>query len=370
MELPFVSVSGSPYERGKQYGSAVKERVRLSAKLYGAGFAKLGYDKGKTAKLIADFSREIAEYGEHYLAEMQGIADGAGLPIDDIIIINARTEIIFKAKQEMGHGLDHSTLDDGCSGAVIMPERSANGNLIQAQNWDWRMECLDTGIILRVQQDDGPDFITFVEAGGLARCGMNSAGISLTGNFIACDRDHKQSGVPIVLIRRNVLEQTHYALAMKALHSTPKACSSNMIVSTAEGFGIDFECAPDEAFPIYPEDGLIVHANHWVSPVALSKLKDTGLPMVPESFYRDWRIRKLLNDAGRKLTMKDMKRAFADTFGSPYSVCRPLVEGNDIATTVVTVVMEPGAGIMDVAVRPAEDPTFTRYSFTADPVPA
>ena len=33
-------------------------------------------------------------------------------------------------------------------------------------------------------------------------------------------------------------------------------------------------CAPDEAFPLYPSEGLIVHANHWVGQVALTKLRD------------------------------------------------------------------------------------------------
>ena len=45
--------------------------------------------------------------------------------------------------------------------------------------------------------------------------------------------------------------------------ATPKAVSNNMIVSHTEGFAVSLECAPDEAFWITPDDGLIVHANHW-----------------------------------------------------------------------------------------------------------
>ncbi len=38
--------------------------------------------------------------------------------------------------------------------------------------------------------------LTFVEAGGLRRSGMNSAGIAITANYLRCERDYLQRGVP------------------------------------------------------------------------------------------------------------------------------------------------------------------------------
>ena len=49
---------------------------------------------------------------------------------------------------------------------------------------DWRAECAETGVLLRIHRDDGPDILTFTEAGGLARSGLNSAGIGLTANAL------------------------------------------------------------------------------------------------------------------------------------------------------------------------------------------
>jgi hypothetical protein len=368
--FPFLSVSGAPYERGRQYGAALRDRVAASARLYGRTLDELGYDSiGKTT-LIKRFATEIGAFGEHYLEEMRGIADGAGLPFEDVVMINARTEVIAQARREKADPTAVEEPDDGCTGAVILPERSATGAVIHGQNWDWRAECAETAIVLRVRRDDGPDFLTFVEAGGLARSGLNAAGVAITANYLESDRDFKQKGVPLALIRRKVLEQEHYAFAMRAIATTPKACSNNMMVSTTMGFAIDFECAPDEAFPVYPADGLIVHANHWTSPVALAKLKDTGIPSVPESFYRDWRVKKLLDAAGPKLTPDDLKAALFDTFGTPYSVCRPPRPGSggNLSATVSIVVMEPSKGIMEVAPLPALNRRFTRYSLSEDPV--
>lgn len=367
-QFPFVSVSGTPEARGRSYGQQAASRVRKSAAMYGQTLVELGYDAMARTQLIAHFAREIENFAPHYLEEMRGIAAGADVPFEDIVMVNARTEVVAKARAEKKKAAELEP-GDGCTGALILPTRSANGNLIHGQNWDWRAECADTAIVLRVRNDNGPDILTFVEAGGLARSGLNSAGVSITANYLESDRDFRQLGVPLSLIRRKVLEQQHFALAIKAVATTAKSCSNNIMLGMAAGFGVDYECTTDEAFPIYPgSDDLIVHANHWVSEVALSKLRDTGRASTPESAYRDWRVRRLLNEK-QQLTREDLKRALFDDFGTPYSVCRPPRPGShdNLSATVAMVVMEPAAGLMEVAPLPALNRTFTRYSLTAEP---
>ncbi|WP_303981800.1 C45 family peptidase [Dongia mobilis] len=364
--FPFIAISGSPYERGLQYGRAVPERIKRSIGLYGGTLDELDLDAREKARLIGRFADEIAAFGAHYLEEMKGIADGAGVSLDDIVLVNARTEIVAQARREKNKPEAEDDAVDGCTGAIILQERSSTGRVIHGMNWDWRAECAETAIVLRVSRDDGPNFMTFVEAGALARCGMNEAGIAITANYLESERDYRQSGIPLVLIRRKVLEQRHFAMAVRAVAATPKACSNNMMLSTAEGFGIDFECAPDEAFPIYPSDGLIVHANHWVSPVALAKLKDAGL--LGDSFYRDWRVRKLLGDG--KISPDDLKAAFFDDFAAPFAVCRPVLPNSagDLSATVAMIIMDTTSGTMDVAPLPAHCRDFTRYSLKDAPV--
>jgi isopenicillin-N N-acyltransferase-like protein len=219
-------------------------------------------------------------------------------------------------------------------------------------------------LVLHVRREDGPDILTFTEAGGLARCGLNSAGIAITANYLESDRDYRDTGVPLALIRRKVLLEEHVALAMRTVYATPKSASNNMIVSHAGGIAIDFECAPDETFQVLPEAGLIVHANHFQSPVALGKLRDTGIATTPDSLYRDIRVRDLLRPALGQLTIDQVKNALFDDFASPWSVCRPprLNTANNLSATVAMVVMQPDVGIMDVAMLPALDRRFTRYS--------
>ena len=221
----------------------------------------------------------------------------------------------------------------------------------------------ETAVVLCVRRDNGQDLLTFTEAGGLARSGFNTAGVAITANYLECDRDYRRLGVPLALIRRKVLESRHLALAMRCVYVTPKSAANNMIVSHAAGVAIDFECAPDETFQVHPEQGLLVHANHFVRPVALAKLRDTGVASTPDSLYRDVRVRSLLAPQIGRLTREAVKAALLDDFATPWSVCRPPRAGvtEVVTATVAMVVMEPALGVMEVAPLPALGGRFTRY---------
>ena len=127
-----------------------------------------------------------------------------------------------------------------------------------------------------------------------------------------------------------------------------------------------YQNAPDEVFPLYPQDGLIVHANHWVSPVALSKLKDIGL--LGDSFYRDKRVLQRLGSG--KVSPDDLKAAFFDDFAAPFAVCRPVLPNSagDLSATVAMIIIDSKLGTMDVVPLPAHCRDFTRYSLKDAPV--
>jgi isopenicillin-N N-acyltransferase-like protein len=108
-----------------------------------------------------------------------------------------------------------------------------------------------------------------------------------------------------------------------------------------------------------------VHANHWQSPAALSKLKDTGIANTPDSLYRDIRVRDLLTPQIGDITIDGVKAALFDDFATPWSVCRPPRPGvtNNLSATVAMIVMEPASGVMDVAMLPALNRSFQRFRF-------
>ena len=368
--FPLIEVSGTPHARGCQYGQQAAARIKKGVGHYGRQLAKLGLDEPAVAQLVRAYRPVIDAFDPSYCEEMEGIAAGADIPFAHVALLNARTEILKLAEKPALRAKLHDP--DGCTGVIVMPDATADGRLLHAQNWDWKAECAETAVVLRIRRDDGPDILTFTEAGALARSGLNSAGIAITANYLESDRDYRDLGVPLALIRRKVLQEASPALAMHAVYATKKSAANNMMVSASAESGdavaINFECAPDETFQVHPDAGLIVHANHFQSPIALTKLKDTGIASTPCSLYRDLRVRDLLRPHTGRIGPDHIKRALADDFASPWSVCRPPrpnLQGVESAT-VAMIVMQPARGIMEVAPLPALGLTFTRYTLPVD----
>jgi len=368
--FPLIEISGPPRERGRQYGQKAAGRIKKGATHYFAQLKELSLDAKGVAALVRDYLPVIEAFEPSYIEEMRGIAEGADVPFEDVVLLNARTEIIKLANPAIRARLKTPEDPDGCTGVVVLPQATTDGRLIHAQNWDWKRECAETAVVLKVRRDDGPDLMTFTEAGALGRCGFNAVGIAITANYLESDRDYRQVGVPLALIRRKVLENEHLALAMRAVYCTKKSAANNMIVSHREGVAIDFECAPDETFQVHPQNGLLVHANHFVSPVALGKLKDTGPFNTPDSLYRDIRVRDLLQPHIGSITFDTVKSALFDEFAYPWSVCRPPRRNlsNNLSATVAMILMEPASGLMQVAPLPALNREFTSYRLEIDEI--
>ncbi len=363
--FPFIELRGSLSERGLAYGRQAAERIHKGAQNYREQLERDGLDAAGIEALVEQLVPGMAAFDASYVEEMRCIAKGADVPFSTIALINARTEVL-KLAQRGSLGRSSLPVDpdpDGCTSVVLLPEATANGRLIHAQNWDWKVECAETSVVLSIQSEGKPDILTFTEAGGLARSGLNSAGLAITANYLESDRDYTQIGVPLALIRRKALECSHLAQAIHAVYVTPKSASNNVVLSHADGMAFNFECAPDESFLVHPVNGLLVHANHWISPIALGKLKDTGIATVPDSVYRDLRVRSLLAPKLGQATMLDMQEALFDDFQTPWSVCRPprLTLNDNLSATVAMIVMDPGEGIMQVAPLPALNRNFTTY---------
>lgn len=363
--FPLIDLAGSPRERGRTHGKAAADRLRRGAKMYAESLLKSGVDWKELERRAEAMVPTIEQFDPAYVEEMRGIAEGAAEPFAAVMLMNARTEMVAAARRQKA--AQH--LPDGCTAALALPEASADGVLLHGQNWDWRAECAETGVVLRIRRDDGPDILTFTEAGGLARSGLNSAGIGLTANALECDRDYQRgAGVPLPFIRRKVLESAHLAQAVQTIVSTPKPGSNHMAVSHCDGEAFGFECAPDETFWLAPDRGLYVHANHWIAESARAKVKDTGLAETPDSIYRDKRVRDQLTPRRGQLTLEDLRGAFFDKWGSPYSVCRPprLNSRGVMTATTAMILMRPGEGHLEACPMPALNRNFTTYTLTPD----
>jgi isopenicillin-N N-acyltransferase like protein len=364
-----LEIWGSPRERGVRYGEGAAVEIRRGTSHYIEQMKGLGLSVSALGELVEAYLPIIADFDADHVEEMRGIAEGADLPMSHIVLMNARTELLKLAKEPvLRAGLLAERASEGCTTIIVQPERTPDNVLIHAHNWDWKVSCADACIILRIRGENGPDMLTFTEAGGLARFGFNSVGVAITGNYLECERDYRELGVPLALIRRKVLQQDNPSLAFGEAYATPKSASNNLAISHAPtGIVHDLECAPDETFVVEPRDGLLVHSNHWLSPVALTKLRETGIPDSPCSFWRQARAERLLAPHA-KIGLDQVREVLLDTAGTPLSICVPprasSVTGH--TATVASFLMRPSLGEMQVAMQPYAGANYVRYTLAAE----
>lgn len=371
--FPLIEVAGSAYQRGKLHGCAVPERVARSARLYRQLLMRQGMGAERLTRLALGMRPVVQRFDPAYLDEMQGIADGAGVSLADIILINCRTEMLFGHCEQK---LVCQALEDGCTSLAVLPEHAASGRLMHAHNWDWRQECADTGIVLRMRRSGGlPDLLMFAEAGALGRHGINSAGLSVSGNFLSSERDYRQlADVPLALVRRKMLEAADMNAAMKILWRTRRFCSSHLMIAQTGvdragqplGDAVNLECAPDEIFWLAPQNGLLVHANHWLCPVARGKLRELGLAVHPDSLYRQRRVETVLQQAlfrgTGKIDWTCIKNMLTNDFVDGGGVLRkPDGKSDAPCATVATTLIDAAAGAMWIARAPYQSRVFTEY---------
>jgi isopenicillin-N N-acyltransferase-like protein len=346
-QFPHIRVSGSAIDRGRQVGRQAAGRIRRSIDIYREIFFHYAAWSWDMVTEHAEIYRPAIEaYNPQYLAEIVGMADGAGVAPVDVLAINVRTEIMFAAVARRAA--------QECTAVVALPEATVSGHTLIAQNWDWKPQMSDTVIVLEAEQDQGPNFVTVVEAGLLAKTGFNSAGIGLVTNALVTDQDRGQPGVPYHVILRGILDAETMSDALGAITGKTRASAANYLIAHREGSAVNVEAAPGDFSRVYmdfPDDnGTFAHTNHYTN--TAFNLKDVALWDGPSSPFRLHRMQQFLKRGQGKVTPGKLGEFFNDHHNYPSSICRhpdPRVEVAEQYATVASVVMDLNAQTMWVA---------------------
>ena len=339
---PHIRVRGGAYERGHGYGDAARERIHRSLEAYEGVFRHYaGWDWPKVTEEARRFEAPIGEFDSRYLEELRGLADGAGVGFDDVLALNVRTEVMFSAKAKQAAELGRRVGE--CSSFAALPAATASGHTLAGQNWDWLPHSFDTVVVLEVEQDDGPSFVTVVEAGLLAKTGLNSAGLAVATNALVTDDDLGRPGVPYHVLLRALFDCQTLRDALAALQRRPRGSSANYLLASSDGMAVDVEAAPGDysrLFLVFPKDGLLLHTNHFVA--AAFDRRDVGLWVMPDSPFRLERLGTALA-GGSDFRVEDFEAALSDHANHPFGVCcHPdvRVHFHDQGATVASVIVD------------------------------
>src|ERR1051326_3913267 len=125
--IPLIVSQGTPFERGLQLGQAAKVQVAQAVTAYMERCQlRVGLDRAGVLAEASRFIPLIEEQTPHLLAEMQGIAEGAGRDMLEVVALNVRTELLYGV-----------TPMQECTSIAVDARASADGHVRLAQNWDW-----------------------------------------------------------------------------------------------------------------------------------------------------------------------------------------------------------------------------------------
>src|SRR5262249_44850804 len=118
---------------------------------------------------------------------------------------------------------------------------------------------------------------------------------------------------------REILDAWTFDQALLPIVQTDRTCSTNFLIGHAEGEIIDIEATPDYCSYLYPEDGLITHANHLVAEKRVSSEFER---IAPHSLYRAKRAERMLRQHRGAIGMDTIHTVLSDHFSMPASICR------------------------------------------------
>jgi len=310
LPFPIVKTRGTPFDRGEQYGSQCREMIDRVIDFYRWIFeikSKLSWEQSLSK--AAEFVPYLNEYDSDIMEEIEGIARGAHRPVEEIVALNVRTELLFLLAAKAGSDLA------GCTSVAAVPPAAAHTLL--AQNWDWYPQVRDCCLILDETPQGRPKVLQVVEAGIIAKAGCNSAGIGLCTNALVTT--NWRVGVPYHAILWRILKSATMAEAIGAVTAPARASAANYIIGHVDGEVVNLEAAPDALNVIFPDKGIISHANHCK--VGNAGITDLIPAIWPDSIMRDYRAGKIMQQHSGHIDAASIQQVLKDHFDKPNSIC-------------------------------------------------
>ena len=358
--FPLIEISGAARKRGQQHGHQAKARIERSITTYARLFAYCGIDWQSAQRVGAGYRDPIGDLDPALLAEIEGIASGAGRHVDEILALNARTEILPPSYPGEPHpdrrkiaaaNAQQGVPDWGeCTAVAVKPAQSTTGTTLLAQNWDWLGAQRAALVLLRVRNAGGASCLTLTEAGMLAKIGLNSRGFGVCLNILRSSDDGAHPGVPVHVLLRALLERDSVADAVAFASKLSFGASSNVLCADASGDTAALEFSPRGLEVVRGADAALCHTNHFLAPDGARHQASLApsLSTVP----RLERITSLTGAHKGKFSPADLQHMLRDESDGYLSICRrpdPSLAPEACIETVASVVMDLGERVMHLA---------------------
>ncbi len=249
---PVLHLKGTPYEMGYQHGALMKESVQKNMHTLlevkgGQTLVEFGPIKIKPKQALQSIVEIQKPFvPQRYFEELEGLAKGSELPLDDARVANFIPEMFH------------------CSGFALMNSATKDGSLLHGRVLDYAVDwgLQEHAVVIVAEPEGRIPFVNVSYAGFVGSVtGMNSEHVSI-GEMGGGGLGHWQ-GVPMALLVREALETgKDLDAAVAVFKNNPRTCQYFYVVADAKtNRAVGMEASwneftlvkPGEAHPLLPK---------------------------------------------------------------------------------------------------------------------
>ena len=347
-QFPHHRLQGTPREVGRQHGEALRSMIRAHLELIytqGAQRSNLAPETGRRWALA--FGPMIGEAAPHFLEEIEGVAEGAGIERAEALLLQVR--------QEVAHVARFGAVDLECTSFAVSGPYTRTGTTFAGQNADLAGGIEAFSAVVTFAVTGKPAVMMLVPAGQISYLGISSEGLSADANFLRSAG--WRTGFPRYLLTRLAIEQPTLKAAVDAALTPRRASSRNLLLADRTGAMVDIETTAQEHGLAWG-DGCLVHANHHVLP-GMAGHETATAEERHNSGCRQDRIAALMEEHRGRIDATVLKTVLRDHANRPHSICAH--PGERVSYSFASIVSDLEAGAMEVAVGPPCEHDYVRY---------
>ena len=312
-QIPVLELSGAPSQLGEGHGEQQRDRIREYSERLLEWQLRESVLPASEQTLWEKWAPQVSHnerFAPHLVAEMRGIARGAGVPFERIFLLNSTLDLVSFCYLEMG-------VNFGCTSFAVSREPGTERTLV-GQTYDMPELHQDYLVILRIKPQQGPRQLLFSFAGVVGAGGLNEAGIGLAINFLSC-RDVGLGRLHSCVVRE-VLAGSNLAEAVGAPVMPPRAGGAHYLVGDDSGNLVSIETTGKQFQVVYPEGNAIGHTNHYLA----ASLKDREYirpQAIGSSLARYAALHRYLRETGDQLNLSRLQELTRSHTSFPRSIC-------------------------------------------------
>ena len=235
---PAVAVTGNPRERGLAYGKGFSDGIhRFLDKEIRTAFVDRPASQAEMLQYAAACGQVVRDECPVIADEFAGIAEGAGLTFEEVMLINLHEELYHRTGvPQHGH----------CTAVAVAPPDTGNAQTYVGQTWDWMESVAGHSSVVLWQRDEGASVLAYGFPGMPMGAGLNSAGIALCWTS-ANLQDHQtipRVGLPSYVLIAHLLCQKDLDGVIRAANQNKHAGWFTFVVADGDGNLVNIEGSP------------------------------------------------------------------------------------------------------------------------------